>query len=414
MNVQKSNLPPKVPGYETMRELRKAIYGLILMLFSVLTVACGDTSASLPQKPTSIVATARSSRVDITWEMTPGATSYKIYSATSPDDTFVVRSSLTPQYQLTGLTNETPYYIKISAVNSKGESEPSATLKVTPSPVLENPYEPKNIALKGQLHCHTTNSDGNSTPLVVGQAYKDAGYDFIMFSDHDKFTPPPALPDFIFLQGVEETTHEGHILSVNVQKNVQTWDTQLVLNQIKDDGGMAIIAHPNHPSLGFDLNQLIGLKNFTGIEIFNSLSSIIKANPNAENKWDILLAAGNKVYGFATDDMHILDPAKGFNGGWIKVFTDSASASEVIEGIKNGNFFASTGPNLAISQNGTELTAVTDPSSTIEFITGNGIAKTEANVARSSYKVQGHEKYVRVRVTASNGKRAWSNPVFVN
>ena len=44
---------------------------------------------------------------------------------------------------------------------------------------LKSPYYEKAIVYKGQLHCHTTNSDGAQSPLEVVTAYKNAGYDFI-------------------------------------------------------------------------------------------------------------------------------------------------------------------------------------------------------------------------------------------
>ena len=37
---------------------------------------------------------------------------------------------------------------------------------------------------RGNLHTHSTLSDGALAPDKVVQAYKDAGYDFMMLSDH--------------------------------------------------------------------------------------------------------------------------------------------------------------------------------------------------------------------------------------
>ena len=38
---------------------------------------------------------------------------------------------------------------------------------------------------KGNLHTHTTNTDGDSPPLDVAQWYKANGYQFLVLSDHD-------------------------------------------------------------------------------------------------------------------------------------------------------------------------------------------------------------------------------------
>ena len=37
---------------------------------------------------------------------------------------------------------------------------------------------------RGNLHCHSNKSDGLVKPEDVAAAYRDAGYDFIMLSDH--------------------------------------------------------------------------------------------------------------------------------------------------------------------------------------------------------------------------------------
>ncbi len=41
------------------------------------------------------------------------------------------------------------------------------------------------MMLKGQLHTHTTCSDGNLTPQEVADVYADMGFDFLAFTDHD-------------------------------------------------------------------------------------------------------------------------------------------------------------------------------------------------------------------------------------
>jgi predicted metal-dependent phosphoesterase TrpH len=43
----------------------------------------------------------------------------------------------------------------------------------------------KGVHLKGQLHIHTTFSDGRLTPQATADVYKGLGYDFIAYADHD-------------------------------------------------------------------------------------------------------------------------------------------------------------------------------------------------------------------------------------
>jgi hypothetical protein len=46
------------------------------------------------------------------------------------------------------------------------------------------------VFLKGQLHAHTSCSDGNLTPQEVADAYAARGFDFLAFTDHDHLLKP--------------------------------------------------------------------------------------------------------------------------------------------------------------------------------------------------------------------------------
>lgn len=59
---------------------------------------------------------------------------------------------------------------------------------------------------KGNLHAHTTNSDGKLTPEQAVLIYKQHGYDFLCFSEHDYYTDLRRQldsEDFILLPGLE-------------------------------------------------------------------------------------------------------------------------------------------------------------------------------------------------------------------
>ena len=59
---------------------------------------------------------------------------------------------------------------------------------------------------KGNLHSHTVQSDGHLTPVEAVQLYKNQGYDFLCFSEHDHYTDLRKEFDsenFIILPGLE-------------------------------------------------------------------------------------------------------------------------------------------------------------------------------------------------------------------
>ena len=41
---------------------------------------------------------------------------------------------------------------------------------------------------KGNIHTHTTNSDGDSSPDHVSKWYKQNNYDFLVLTDHNHLT----------------------------------------------------------------------------------------------------------------------------------------------------------------------------------------------------------------------------------
>ena len=70
------------------------------------------------------------------------------------------------------------------------------------------------MMLKGQLHTHTTLSDGALTPQEVADVYASLGFDFLAFTDHDHLLSPSdirrirkvASPMLLFF-GIELTVH---------------------------------------------------------------------------------------------------------------------------------------------------------------------------------------------------------------
>jgi hypothetical protein len=95
------------------------------------------------------------------------------------------------------------------------------------------------MILKGQLHTHTTLSDGTMTPQEVADVYAGLGYDFLAFTDHDHLLKPANLKmirqvksEMILFYGIELTVHcsKGYIH----------------INRIDGDGDLLHIF--NHPA----------------------------------------------------------------------------------------------------------------------------------------------------------------------
>ncbi len=90
-----------------------------------------------PAAPAGLTATAGNASVALAWTAPGGATSYNVYrgSASGGEGTTAIASGVaTASYADTGLTNNTTYYYKVSAVDAGGTSPQSGEVSATPEP----------------------------------------------------------------------------------------------------------------------------------------------------------------------------------------------------------------------------------------------------------------------------------------
>ena len=67
-------------------------------------------------------------------------------------------------------------------------------------------FSAKGNWYKGNLHSHTTNSDGHLTPAESVRMFRDHGYSFLAFTDHDRYSDYRNDfdgDDFIIIPGYE-------------------------------------------------------------------------------------------------------------------------------------------------------------------------------------------------------------------
>ena len=105
------------------------IMGMVFLSFSSAFAAVPTATPTATQKvltaPTSLVATAEDSQINLTWSSVTGVTYYNVYKSL---DGLIYNLISTPAtvttatYNITGLTNGILYYFKISAANTVEES----------------------------------------------------------------------------------------------------------------------------------------------------------------------------------------------------------------------------------------------------------------------------------------------------
>lgn len=96
--------------------------------------ATPDAATAAPSVPSGLLATAGNAQVGLTWTVSTGAGSYHVKRATVSGGPFtVIATQASASYIDTGLSNGTPYYYVVSALNSAGESADSTQVSATPT-----------------------------------------------------------------------------------------------------------------------------------------------------------------------------------------------------------------------------------------------------------------------------------------
>jgi hypothetical protein len=285
---------------------------------------------------------------------------------------------------------------------------------------IESPYSNEALPwLRGNLHAHTTNSDGHRAPHEVVLTYAQLGYDFLMISDHDHITQPGPLEahGMTLIPGCEVTSEGPHMLHVNAGARVEPHrDRQRVLHDVDAQGGcVTVMCHPNRDRLYCHCAQelLERLQGYTGIEIYNGVTRRSEGLPLATERWDRVLGLGRRVWGFANDDSHMA----GDDGvAWNVVQSASNSANDIVQALRAGRFYASTGVTIesvrvegnrihVIAPNAERIMAVCDFGRRVSTVDGPSMVLTVPDNPPITY--------VRFECCGHGDDMAWTQPLFL-
>jgi len=291
------------------------------------------------------------------------------------------------------------------------------------------PFGAEGNWFRGNLHTHTTESDGDLSPTDMCAAYRNAGYDFICITDHHKVTDVAGLSsdDFVVLPGAELSGLAGErhcdLACINISELPEPHrcaPANEVIAAVREMGGEAILAHP------YDLatDDVLGLEGLLGLEVYNHSVHMNVKRGYAVQHWDATLARGRRLLAFATDDSHYH-----FNdfrpndvcGGWIMVRAAALTGEAILAGIRSGQFYASNGPAFETLEVDAESVrvATAEPCRSINFQGPNwGTSRSftaldESLIAGAEFELHEDQSYVRVECTAPDGSMAWTQPLWV-
>jgi hypothetical protein len=285
---------------------------------------------------------------------------------------------------------------------------------------IESPYfqGAGAIWLRGNLHTHTQRSDGAASPQDTILHYARLGYDFLMLSDHDVLADYRGLDahGMTLLRGVEVCGGGPHLLDVGARRlvNAQS-DLQRQIDQINRQSGFVVLCHPNWEDDydHYPFSQLTALKDYRGIEIFNGTVIHMTGNHLATDKWDRLLAAGRRVWGYANDDAHGLSD-RGL--GWNVVRVKARTPGAILAALKNGSFYASSGAEISEirvhgshihleAPNADRIAVVAPGSCRVAVVDGSVLDYDVSNLAAP---------YFRVECYGRGGMMAWTQAMAIH
>ena len=313
---------------------------------------------------------------------------------------------------------------------------------------------------KGNLHSHTTNSDGKLSPGEAVRLFKRQGYSFLCFSEHDLYTDWTKelnRENFIILPGIEGSailyekdsdrvlkTHHihgilgteemrkkagadvfSHMERLEPDRYRGEWDgakaAQKLCDHLRSRGCITMYNHPVWSRV--EPEEFIHTEGLWALEIFNYDTVNESCTGYDTVYWDLMLRKGKQIFGTATDDNHNEGLFDDSCGGFIMVNAPELTHEAILTNMIEGHYYMSSGPEIYDWKiSGGKAYIECSPVYRIDFIAGNHVNDGTSYVGRNyedamtsrEYRLKGDETYVRVQCTDKYGRTAWTNPLYVS
>jgi hypothetical protein len=296
-----------------------------------------------------------------------------------------------------------------------------------PIPQIDlNPYGAPGRWYRGNLHTHTTHSDGLCTPEEAVARYRERGYDFIALTDHGCRTPVEeftssgllVLPGIEIHPGQNELGETYHLVAVGVSRDHAAGrddDVQETIDALLADGAVVWLGHPYWA--GLTVAEMIDLRGIIGIEVFNATCVPFGKGLSAVH-WDDLLARGRLLWGLAVDDTHWVRADYGV--AWVMLKAAELTPGAIMQALASGSFYATQGPeihDIQATSEGIYVSCSPVRAITCVSMVGTGAQVTapgpEESLTEAVFPLRHQARYVRFECTDERGRTAWSQPIML-
>jgi hypothetical protein len=326
---------------------------------------------------------------------------------------------------------------------------PSTTTVIYAGAVtIKNPYTAGGYWYTGQAHTHTTMSDGVDSPQELEAAYFDAGYDFLVSTDHRGTSPFFTLPehgrtldpdnsatgkDLLWIRGSELGFGSLHMgaWGQDAYTSFTTPPVQQQIDEVRSNNGIVVANHPAHPWPGLAWGWTDELKTFSRYSLIEAFNGKERETENGleevDHRRDAIDLADEyiQVWWIGADDCHNISSPSQFDHYAIVVKTDSPAINEtdLMSSADSGNFYireSGSGPEIIsvdVTDNTITITMadIASDYSVTWKMRGDEITQQDLNVnSTASYMALGNEGYIHAVVErTSDGKRAYTQPLFI-
>ena len=301
------------------------------------------------------------------------------------------------------------------------------------------PFDGDGVWLRCALHAHTTNSDGDLPPDKLVRHYDWAGYDVLAVTDHWVRTVEPSTRTCLVIPSVELNARCGgpaedaHVLAFGVEADPEIPENEFaplqeVVDWILANGGVPYIAHTYWS--GLRTEQWEACDGLVGLEVWNTGCELETARGDSSIHWDEALERGRGFFALATDDSH--HPGFDSGGAWTMVRAAERSQEAVLDALRTGSFYGSTGPSIAsVDVDDDAVVVECSPAASVTLVSRRARG-ARANAGRLGYPKDAQilardtdglitavrlerpfgAPYGRVVAADAHGGRAWTNPLW--
>jgi PHP domain-containing protein len=279
--------------------------------------------------------------------------------------------------------------------------------------------------LRGDLHCHTRYSDGDSWPSELLHAATEAGLEFLGVTDHNTVAHlaeygPGGHGRPIVIPGVEVTTYGGHWNAWGTHRwwEFRTPEAPAVEEAMQEAAAAGAFVSVNHPKPYGPAWLFETVRSMHAVEVWNGPWS--RFNSAAVEFWEQRIRLGQRLVAVGGSDTHVVrrhnpDPlhtqALGMPTTWVEAGA-GADSTAIIDAMRAGRTFVSAGPAgpqlyLEPKGRGVEVSVCGGAGRTLSVLGDRGAlaaAAVESDDWSTTVTVPRDATYVRAQLATASGE----------